>query len=117
MDKERWQPVFALVLGIYIIASPWLMPYFLASPNLTLEPAWSHYFTGMAIVIVATFAITNFGIWTTWLEALLGMWLILAPWVLGFSMLPAFTWNSVIAGIALIVSSLGSLTSELMQST
>lgn len=117
MYKERWQPVFALVLGIYIIASPWLMPEFLASPKLTLEPEWSHYFTGIAIVIIAIFAMTYFGAWTVWLEALLGMWLILAPWVLGFSLLPIFTWSSVIVGIALIVSSLGSLTAELLRST
>lgn len=117
MYKERWQPVFALVLGIYIIASPWLMPYFLANPSLAPEPAWSHYLTGMAVVIVAAFAIASFRAWTAWLEAFLGVWLILAPWVLGFSQLPVFTWNSVTVGIVLIVSSLGSLTAELTQST
>ncbi|CAM3912685.1 SPW repeat protein [Castellaniella denitrificans] len=116
MYKERWQPILALILGAYVIASPWLIPYFLADARLALEPAWHHYFAGLAIVIVAVFAIMSFGSWTSWLEALLGIWMIIAPWLLGFSSLPVVTWNSVIVGIALIVISVDSMRTGLMQS-
>lgn len=51
-----------------------------------------------------------------WLEALLGIWMIIAPWLLGFSSLPVVTWNSVIVGIALIVISVDSMRTGLMQS-
>ncbi len=117
MYKERWQPILALILGAYIIASPWLIPYFLADAKLALEPAWSHYFAGLAIVIVAVFAIMSFGLWTAWLEALLGLWIIIAPWLLGFSSLPFFTWSSVIVGLVLIAISVDSMREELAQST
>ncbi|MHA3902586.1 SPW repeat protein [Castellaniella sp. WN] len=116
MYKERWQPILALILGVYIIASPWLIPYFLTDAKLALEPAWGHYFAGMAIVIVAAFAMMSFGLWTVWLEVLLGIWTIIAPWLLGFSSLSVFTWNSVIVGIVLIAISVDSLRTELMQS-
>lgn len=116
MYKERWQPILALVLGVYIIATPWLIPYLLKSPALLAGAAWSHYAAGLAIVVAAIFAIMSFEEWTAWLEALLGLWIIIAPWALGFSALSVFTWSSVIVGIALIVSAIGALSSRLMQS-
>ena len=40
-----------------------------------------------------------------WIEVLSGIWLIIAPWVLGFSAAAGATWDSVIMG--LIVSIVG----------
>jgi len=116
MYKERWQPIVALVLGAYVVVSPWLIPYLLRGSVLTLGSAWSHYIAGAAIVIVAALAISSFRLWEAWVEALLGLWVIIAPWVLGFTSLHAFTWNSVIVGALLVAISLGSLKTDPMQS-
>lgn len=41
----------------------------------------------------------------SWIEVLSGIWLIIAPWVLGFSAVAGATWDSVVLG--LIVSIVG----------
>ena len=73
--------------------------------------------TGVLIFLFLQYVdVRPFEEWTAWLEALLGLWNIIAPWALGFAALSVFTWSSVIVGIALIVSAIGALSSRLMQS-
>jgi hypothetical protein len=38
-----------------------------------------------------------------WFQALYGVWLFIAPWVLGFAGLAAAAWNAWIAGVAVFV--------------
>lgn len=117
MYKERWQPIVALALGVYVLVSPWLIPYFRRGPVLDASSVWSLYLAGVAVVIVAAFAILSFRLWEVWVQVLLGLWIVIAPWVLGFASSRALAWNSVIVGIVLIVVSLGSLKTDRMQST
>ncbi len=37
--------------------------------------------------------------WQGWFNLILGLWLIVSPWLLGFSTVAAAMWNSVIVGI------------------
>ncbi len=39
----------------------------------------------------------------SWIIALLGIWLIISPWVLGFSGDMAAVWNAVIVGIIVLI--------------
>ena len=116
MCKERWQPVIALVLGVYVLGSPWFIPLFLRGSVLDFASAWSHYLAGAAAIIVAALAMLSFRLWKVWVEALIGLWIAIAPWVLGFTSSRIFTWNSVFMGIVLIAISLGSLKAGSMQS-
>lgn len=52
--------------------------------------------------------------WASWINVILGIWLIIAPWVLGFAGTSTdATWNSVILGIAvLILGYLGATTTS-----
>ncbi len=46
-----------------------------------------------------------------WISVLVGIWLIISPWVLNFQGMPNATWNSVIFGIIVgiigLIQSLG----------
>lgn len=42
----------------------------------------------------------------SWANFVLGLWLIIAPFALGYSSVPAATWNSVIVGIVVAVLSI-----------
>jgi hypothetical protein len=44
--------------------------------------------------------------WQDWASLILGLWLIAAPWVVGFSGNEAATWNGVLLGAAVIVLTL-----------
>ena len=37
--------------------------------------------------------------WQDWANLVLGLWLVLSPWILGFSGTSSATWNGVIVGL------------------
>jgi hypothetical protein len=41
--------------------------------------------------------------WLSGINALAGIWMIISPWVLGFSTHPQATWSAVIIGIIVLV--------------
>lgn len=41
--------------------------------------------------------------WQSWVNTILGIWLILSPFLLGFSDVASATWNNIIIGILLAV--------------
>ncbi|MGH8101046.1 MAG: SPW repeat protein [Chthoniobacterales bacterium] len=41
-----------------------------------------------------------------WINVLLGIWVIISPFVLGFALLPRAMWNNVVAGIIVAVLAL-----------
>ena len=43
--------------------------------------------------------------WAQWLNALIGVWFIVSPWIMGFNQLSSATWFSVIAGAILLIVS------------
>ncbi|GMA49947.1 hypothetical protein GCM10025857_13040 [Alicyclobacillus contaminans] len=44
--------------------------------------------------------------WRNWINALIGIWFILAPWLLGFSHLSGATWTSVVIGLVQTAASI-----------
>lgn len=43
--------------------------------------------------------------WQGWVNLILGLWLIISPWVLGFSTVAGAMWNSLIVGIVVAILS------------
>lgn len=43
------------------------------------------------------------GAWASWLNVILGIWLIIAPFVLNYAYNSTSLWNSVILGIAILI--------------
>lgn len=88
-----------LLLGLWLIAAPFVLTY--ASAN----ARGNDIILGLLIATMAAFRV--FGAygraWLSWANALLGVWLVVAPWVLGYSSLMHPTWNDVIVGILVIV--------------
>jgi VIT1/CCC1 family predicted Fe2+/Mn2+ transporter len=41
--------------------------------------------------------------WLSWVNAVIGVWLAIAPFVLGYTNIAAALWNDIIVGIAIIV--------------
>jgi hypothetical protein len=64
---------------------------------------WNHYVIGIAVALLAAAALVAFKAWEEWLNIALGTWLLVSPWLLGFSVSAALMWNAVIIG-ALIVA-------------
>lgn len=50
--------------------------------------------------------------WYHWALIVIGVWLLLAPWLLGFSELNLAAWNSIMAGALVIVFTLWNYNSK-----
>lgn len=67
-----------LILGAILIFSPWMFG-FAAGPQFENGLA-----TGIVLIAVSIAALTAFAVWQEWLNLIVGLWLIVSPWVLNF---------------------------------
>ena len=84
--------IYNLVLAVFVFASPWLFAYVSRPARLDL------WVTSIAIAVLSFAAIIAFAEWEEWLSLLLALWLVAAPWVVGFAHTTAMH-VSVTAGI------------------
>lgn len=98
--SERWQDSANVLLGVWLVVSAWVLGF-----TEVTTAFYNALFFGAVLAIAAFAAIVNFHKWEEWLGALVGAWLIVSPWFLGFGMFEAggaataATWNTLITGI------------------
>lgn len=100
MGQLRTASGLNVLAGIWLIIAAWILGY--AGHH---TPQWNDVVLG---VIVGILALIRFlGAWRasvlSWINVILGIWLIISPWVLGYSDIHAAAWNNVIVGIAVIL--------------
>jgi SPW repeat len=83
----------SILLGLFLFLSPWFFAY---AQSISKVDAWA---SGLAIALISIAAILAFSDWEEWLNLLLGLWLMLAPWILGITHTPAYV--SIGVGIAI----------------
>jgi hypothetical protein len=99
----QWQDTLNLLLGIWLVASPWILPY--ADHQLA---AWNTRLTGLAIAVAAGAALVNYELWKEWINVVLAAWLIVSPWFLGYSEVGGAFYNQFAVGLAVGVLALWS---------
>ncbi|MFZ5461980.1 MAG: SPW repeat protein [Pseudomonadota bacterium] len=93
MDAKRWQDWTNLVLGLWLFVSPWVLGF----TDMAM-PAWNAYLMGVAIMLFAALAIYSLKAREEWMNMVFGFWLMLSPWVLGFTAQNMPALNAVITG-------------------
>ncbi|MFO1174575.1 MAG: SPW repeat protein [Paracoccaceae bacterium] len=110
--SDNWQDGISLILGIWLFMSPWLLGF------TGLDAAfWNAVAFGLVIVLMALMALFEFHEWEEWADMVIGAWLVVSPWVLGFAMFRAgadgpaaiATWDVVIVGVLTFLLAIGSL--------
>jgi len=84
-----------LVLGGILFFSPWLFGF-----NGEQTAAWTAWITGAVIAIVAAIALAELRQWEEWVNGLLGLFVAVSPWILGFAGLPQAMWAHLVLGVA-----------------
>lgn len=97
----QWRDSVNLVLGLWLIAAPWVMGF----TNTGLFE-WNAYACGVIIAVSAAAAITEFHEWEEWMDAAIGVWLMVSPWVLGMTMMSAMMIMFFVVGLAVAVMAL-----------
>jgi len=70
---------------------------------LVTASAGNAWVSGVIIGTVAVVALTKFAEWEEWVTLLLGVWVVVSPWVLGFVLTTAATWVHVIVGLIVAI--------------
>lgn len=93
-----------IVAGLALQASPWLFGFATES-----QAAWNAWIVGAAIAVIAAVALYAFHEEEEWVNLVLGIWAVVAPWVLGFSAVTTAMWVHVVVGIIVAVLATASI--------
>ena len=81
MKAKRWQDWVLLLFGIWLFVAPfWMHGY----ASTTSVAAGNSYVLGILVFVFAWGALATTRVWQEWVELILGIWLIISPFVLGF---------------------------------
>ena len=104
MSVKHWQDPVNLVLGLWILAAPWVLQF-----EHDANPTRNAVIMGILIAVAALLALYRLMAWEEWANVVLGAWLVISPWVLGFSSLTAAVWNAVVVGAIIAALALWTL--------
>jgi SPW repeat len=108
--SDRWRDWAMLVLAVWLFLSPWILGFAVGAPvegeaataGFTIA-AWNAWILGVVIAVLALWAAFQFAEWHDWVNGVLGVWLVVSPWILGFAALTAALWNHVVVGVLIVV--------------
>jgi hypothetical protein len=107
MTIKHWQDPLNLVLGLWMLVSPWVLGHQAETP-----PTWNAVILGILIAGAALFALFRVMAWEEWVSVAFGIWLVISPWLLGFSALVTAVWNAVIVGVIVAALALWALATD-----
>lgn len=97
------------MIALWTLISPWILVHMSMAPPLQLQVSasalWNFLFAGVAMMVISIVQPMTATIWEGRVNAAIGVWLIVSPWVLGFRSDPILTWNAVVIGILAVVVS------------
>lgn len=97
MKTQRWQDWVMLVFGVWLFLSPFWMPAYASTSSVA---AWNSYVLGVLVVAFAWAALATRDLWEERVNLVLGIWLIIAPFVLRFyGAETGAAWNQIILGV------------------
>jgi hypothetical protein len=101
---KHWQDPVNLVLGLWLIVSPWIRGFQAERASL-----WSAVILGILVAATAVTSLFRVRAWEEWANVVLGVCVIICPWVLRFTQYATPTWNAVITGIIIAALALWAL--------
>ena len=94
-QQTRWQDWINVLFGVWLFVSPWVLGF-----SHIGAAAWNAYILGVAVFVFAVIALFSPQIWEEWINLILGIWLIISPFILAYAAQhPVAMWNSIIMGI------------------
>ena len=98
--RETTLDIYNIILGAALFAAPWLFSY---SHQAARADDWV---TGAIIIAFAVGAVVAFSEWEEWISMLLGLWVTVSPWLLGFAHSKAMPVHVAIGLLIMFLSAL-----------
>ena len=102
MGTQKTLSWVVVLAGIWEVVAPFVLGY-----TVTTAALWDAVIVGAVLIVLGAWAAlsnqegTDRGL--DWLNALVGLWLIAAPFVLEYTGIAAALWNDVVVGIIVAV--------------
>lgn len=93
-----------LICAVLLFISPWVLGF--QADAMAARTAW---IGGIIIFVMAVLALAQFSEWEDWVALIVGVLVVISPWVLGFSALYAAMVTCVVLGIIVVLSSISEL--------
>src|SRR6516164_10688264 len=102
-----WQDWINYFLGLWVFGSPWFIEHAMigTQPGAGSRGMLNLWVVGLAVLLLTTLAINGIvnRAWAVPAVLALGAWLLLSPWIIGFTATAPLMWNSVICGALIFV--------------
>lgn len=99
-ENRRSQDWINLVLAVCLFISPWVVGFAGEA-----AAAWNAWVVAVVLGAIAVAALTAFAEWEEWINLLLGIWLVISPWALGFAAMAGAMWTAIVLGALVAVVS------------
>jgi hypothetical protein len=109
---SRRQDWALLILSIWLFISPWVLSFghAVGAANggsvAASRAAWDAWILGVILFLVSLSAVGRMDVRQEWLALVLGIWVFIAPWVLGFARLGSAAWDHWIVGVLVFLAAL-----------
>jgi hypothetical protein len=92
--------ILSIIAGIWILISPWVRGYAVDTGGM-----WNSVIVGIVIAVLALIRASGAYTlaWLSWINAILGLWLIISPWVYDYDNNTEGNWNSIILSIIVCI--------------
>jgi hypothetical protein len=104
MRRHSWAPIVLLLIGVWLMASPFVLHYSAMRPSAVFED----FVPGILLVVTAGWALAarTAPVFAEWIQALCGVWLVLGSFVLLFSRVTPASLNHLVIGFVVVLISL-----------
>jgi hypothetical protein len=102
--EKNAQDWINLVCAVLLFISPWVLGF--AGELMAARTAWVG---GVVIFAMAVAAMARFAEWEEWVALIVGVLVLISPWVLGFAAVNAALWTCVVLGIIVALSSISEI--------
>ena len=101
MERAHWQDALAFFVGVEMAAAAFLLKVVPPDGMSLAGATWNFILVGIAVLIVAGSALYAYRQWEEWVLLLLGLWMAISPWALGYSEVSSYTTTALVSGLVL----------------
>ena len=115
---NRWQDWINLILAIWLFISPWVLQFAGgttaagaagATSDALGTAAWNAWVLGVIVFLLSVSAVGRMEFWQERINIALGIWIFIAPWVLGFAGADLAAWDHWVVGALIFLCSVSNL--------
>ena len=106
LNDARYASGINVLLGIWLIVAPYVLSF-----SGTSAALWNDIIVGAAVFILGLVRLRDLRttMWASWVNLLLGIWMVIGPYVLSYSDITNARWNDIVVGIAVAILAAWSL--------